>query len=171
GHQQHRAEVLARPDVGRAFHTRREQGAVRPRAGLAALVGEVGVDVPPEPVEVAGPVGTPGALVLGQRDAGQDGPEAAQGPGGVVHLLLRDRAPEQIVRAQRFAGELDLRADLERARTAPLEVPLEADVPDDPLLAHRAISAEIVAPGKFSAPRAAAQWGPVCAPGPACPLP
>jgi hypothetical protein len=100
------------------------------------------VDVAPEPVEVAGAIGAAGALVLDDRDPRQEGPEAAEGASRMVVDTTLDLAQEQVVRAERLAGEGDLGADLEGTRPASLEVPLEADVPDDALVAHRAISAE-----------------------------
>jgi len=83
---QHRADVgpLAhvRPAIGR-----RERRAIGAVARQGALVGEVGMHVPPETIELTGAIRVARALVLDHRDARQERPEPSQRPRIIIDRL------------------------------------------------------------------------------------
>src|SRR5512138_927871 len=124
--------------------------AVGSLARQAALVGEVGMNVAPEPIEIARTVGPVGTLVLHHRHTGQQRPQAAQGLGAVVRRRALDvaLAEQQVIEAGRLIRERNLRANLEGTWAASLEVSLEVHVPNDSLGGHGAIYADRESPGK-----------------------
>jgi hypothetical protein len=86
GDDQYRAEVFAREHLRTALG-RREQRAICAVARQGALIGEVGMDVSPESIELTGPIRMASALVLDHRNARQERPEVSQRLCAVVHRL------------------------------------------------------------------------------------
>ena len=96
--------------------------------------------VPPEPIELTGPIGVARTLVFDHRHARQARPELDQRlcmiAGGVA--ISGELAQQQVVEPGRLLGQRNLGADLERGRPTAPEDAFEANMPDHTFGTHDA---------------------------------